>query len=303
MGSRIFLCTDGISNVGVGGIHRKDAENFYKKLGTMAKQKGVIISLIAFEDSVSQIDIIKGMVEISGGDIFRVSPKYILDEAIDFLENKIVASEVEIKININKCMTFRDEEKRDMSNEGSTISKEIGIVTKEKENYFEFKFKPTKILSEINEINFDELNNLVFQIEIKYRKMNGGKYIRVISKNLKVSDDKEKINKQADFNIISALQAQKSAKLASKGDMMQAQAQIHIARNYLYQQQAFNPNNPQIYHQFNMNMNSYNNNLSNNNISNINKMNNNDMLATQIHQFVNISQNRQCIMYNRLNQK
>ena len=371
-GSRIFLCTDGESNVGVGAIHRKNSADFYKKLGNMAKEKGIIISLITFEDSKSQIETLKGMVENSGGDIFRVNPKYILDEVSDFLENKALASEVEIKINLNKSMTFRDEEKSNMSNEDSTISKQLGNITKEKEDYFELKFKHATKLSEINEINFDELNHLIFQVEITYKKKNGGKYIRVITKKLKVSDDKEKINKQANFDIISTLQIQKSAKLAGKGDTMQAQAQIHAARNYLNQQVAYNHNNYQIYNQFNMNMNSFNNNLGMNNMMNMNQgmnmgmmnmnpgmnigmmnmnpgmmnmnpgmmnmnpgmmnmnpgmmimnpgmmnmnpgmmnmnpgmnnmMNNNDMLSAQIHQFANTSQNRQCMMFNRLNQK
>ena len=194
------------------------------------------------------------------------------------------------------------------------------------------------------DINFDELNHLIFQVEITYKKKNGGKYIRVITKKLKVSDDKEKINKQANFDIISTLQIQKSAKLAGKGDTMQAQAQIHAARNYLNQQVAYNHNNYQIYNQFNMNMNSFNNNLGMNNMMNMNQgmnmgmmnmnpgmnigmmnmnpgmmnmnpgmmnmnhgmnnmMNNNDMLSAQIHQFANTSQNRQCMMFNRLNQK
>ena len=276
-GSRIFLCTDGESNVGLGRTYSSDSANFYKKLGNLAKEKGIIISLIAFEDSESQIEILKGIVENSGGDIFRVNPKYILDEVSDFLENKAVASEVEIKINLNKCMTFRDEEKSNMSNGDSSISKKLGNVTREKEDYFEFKFKHAKKLSEINEINFDELNHLIFQIEITYKKKNGGKYIRVISKKLEVSDDKEKINKQANFDIISTLQIQKSAKLAGIGDMMQAQAQIHAARNYLNQQVSYNPNNYQIYNQFNMNMNSFNNNLGMNNMM-YNNMGMNNMM-------------------------
>ena len=370
-GSRIFLCTDGESNSGVGSIwDRENAINFYTKIGNMAKEKGIVISLIAFEDSNSEIDILKNMVENSGGDIFRVNPKYILDEVNDFLENKAIASDVEFKMNLNKCMTFRDEEKNNMSNEDSTILKKIGNITREKEDYFELKFKHATKLSEINEINFDELNHLIFQIEIIYKKRNGGKYIRIITKNLKVSDDKEEINKQADFNIVSTLQIQKSAKLAGKGNMMDAQVQIHVARNFLNQQAMINYNNLQIYNQYNMNMNSFNynlgqnmnmmnnnmrmnnmmnnnmgmynmmnnnmsmNNMMNNNMGKYNMMNNympqnnmmnnympqnnmmnnnmgmnmnmnnmNDMFSAQIHSLSNTSQSRQCVMFNRLNQK
>ena len=81
-------------------------------LQSRAKEKGIVISLIAFEDSESEINILKNMVENSGGDIFRVNPEYILDEVNDFLENKAIASEVEIQMNLNKSMTFRDEEKK-----------------------------------------------------------------------------------------------------------------------------------------------------------------------------------------------
>ena len=52
-------------------------------------------------------------------------------------------------------------------------------------------------------------------------------------KNLRIKDKKEEINKIADMNIISTLQVQKSARLAALGNFMEAQAQIHIARNYL----------------------------------------------------------------------
>ena len=70
------------------------------------------------------------------------------------------------------------------------------------------------------------------------------------------------INKQAKMNIISNLQARKSAKLAEKGNLMEAQAQIHVARNFLNSNSNNNYNNQQIFHQFNRNMNSFHNNMN-----------------------------------------
>ena len=191
IGSRIFLCTDGDSNGGVGSIWKTyEAKNFYTKVGNIAKEKGIIISLITFKDSESSISILKHMVEPTGGDIFRVDPNDIFDEFNDFLENKAIASEVVIKINLNKCMTFRDEEKNDLINDESSIIKKIGNVTKEKESYYEVKFKQSTKLANMTEIDFDQLKNLIFQIEIEYKKKSGGKYIRIITKNLKVSDSR-----------------------------------------------------------------------------------------------------------------
>ena len=345
IGSRIFVCTDGMSNEGIGTIStfsqdREKAIQFYTKVGNIAKEKGIVISLIAFEDCESEIDILKHMIEISGGDIFRVNPKYILDDMNDFLENKAIATDVEIKMNINQCMTFRDEDKKDIINDGSTIFKKLGNVTLEKETYLELKFKEAKKLADMNDINFDELKNLIFQFVITYKNKNEGKYVRVITKQLKISDNKEEINKQANMNIVSTLQIQKSAKLAGAGRLMDAQAQIHIARNFLNNNINF-MNNRLIFNQFNTNMNNFNSSLSMNNMMNsgmnnmmnmnnmmmnnmnnmnmgmnnmmmnnmnnmnmgMNNMMNSDNLSGQIFSLSNTSERRQNMNFNRLNKK
>ena len=269
IGSRIFLCTDGMSNLGIGSLeeNKEKAAEFYTRIGNMAKEKGNVISLITFEDSESEIYILKNMVELSGGDIIRVNPSQILEGFNDLLENNVIASDVEVKLNLNKCMTFRDEEKKDLSNDESTYYKKLGNAVKETETYHELKFKSSSKLAEFNEINFDNLTNLIFQVEIKYKKIDGKRYIRVITQNLAVSDNKEMINKQAKMNIISNLQARKSAKLAGQGNLMEAQAQIHVARNFLNLTKNNNTNNMHVFNQFNRNMNSFNNNMMMNNMN------------------------------------
>ena len=300
VGSRIFLCTDGMSNLGIGDISedREKAKDFYVNIGNMAKEKGIVISLITFEDSESEIEILKNMVEYSGGEIIRVNPNEILDGFNDLLENKTLATDVQMKINLNKCMTFRDQDKKDLTNDFSSLSKKLGNVTRETENYYELKFKHASKLAEMNEIDFDQLKNLIFQTEILYKNVKGGKYIRVITKNLIVSDNKEEINKVANMNIVSTLQIQKSAKLAGKGDLMAAQAQIHVARNYLNRNQFSNMNNQRIFHQFNNNINSFHNNLNSMNNMNYNMMNNNNYMGNMN---MNYNMNNMNMMNNNMN--
>ena len=85
-----------------------------------------------------------------------------------------------------------------------------------------------------------------------------------------MSDDQEMINKQANMNILSTMQIQKSAKIAKEGNLLAAQAQIHVARNYLNRNINLNSNNYIAYNRFNNNMQSFHNNLNN-----MNHMNNN----------------------------
>ena len=284
IGSRIFLCTDGMSNLGVGDIseNREKAIEFYVKIGNMAKEKGIVISLITFEDSESEIDVLKNMVELSGGEIIRVNPNQILDGFKDLLENQAIATDVSIKVNLNKSMTFRDQDKKDLKNDDSSIVKKLGNVTKETETYYELKFKHATKLAEMTDIDFNNLKNLIFQTEILYKNRNGDKCLRIITKNLKVSDNKEEVNKQALFNIVSTMQIQKSAKMAGSGNLMGAQAQIHLARNFLNSNQHYNVKNQNVFRQFNSNMNDFHINLNRMNNNNFmprhyNMMNNNNM--------------------------
>ena len=329
IGSRIFLCTDGMSNLGVGDISadREEAKKFYSRIGDEAKQKGIVINLITFEDSESEIEILMSMVQKSGGEIIRVNPNAILDGFNDLLENEAIASEVQVRLNLNKCMTFRDQEEKDMSNDGSSIVKKIGNATNETETYFELKFKKAIKLSEMKDINFDELKNLVFQCEIIYKKKDGGKYVRIISKNMKVSDNKEEIEKQSNFEIVSTMEIQKSAKLAHAGLFREAQAQAHITRKYLAMNSVKNNSSKETFKLFNNNMNSFNKNIGslhreqlrsvplkffekknsdknnfnnmNNNDNNFNNYNRSDLINEQIFSLSNTSNNRQKMNYKR----
>ena len=314
IGSRIFLCTDGMSNLGVGDISqdREGAKGYYTKIGDIAKQKGIVINLITFEDSESEIEVLMNMVKNSGGEIIRVNPNAILDGFNDLLENEVIASEVEVRMNLNKCMTFRDKEEKDMINDGSSITQKIGNASKETETYFELKFKKALKLAEMKDINFDDMKNLTFQCEIIYKKKNGGKYLRIISKHLKISDNKEEVEAQADFEIISTMEVQKSAKLASEGLYREAQAQAHIARKYLGQNKKISYKNSQTYKMFNNNMNYFNSNLEkindeknrsekdkSYNINNNFSSSNNDDLNEQIFSLSRTSQNRQKMMFQR----
>ena len=271
IGSRIFLCTDGMSNLGVGNIseNKDNAKDFYTKIGEMAKEKGIIINLITFQDSESEIDILMSVVDKSGGEIIRVNPNAILDGFNDLLENEAIASEVELRMNLNKCLTFRDQEEKDLSNDGSTIYQKLGNVAKETETYYEIKFKKAMKLAEMKDINFEELKNLIFQIEITYRNKIGGKYVRVITKNMKVSDNKEEVEKQANYDIITACEIQKSAKLAGQGLYREAQAQAHVARKYLKKNKKVSYESYQV---FNNNMNVFNQNLDYNYKNNMNEV-------------------------------
>ena len=56
-GSRVIICTDGLSNIGIGNLHdlkkgsvsKQETDEFYDRLATFANTNGVTIDLISIE--------------------------------------------------------------------------------------------------------------------------------------------------------------------------------------------------------------------------------------------------------------
>lgn len=57
-GSSIVVCTDGLATIGLGKFGKKynsDSEQFYNKIGAMAKEHGVTVSLISIKGAECNI--------------------------------------------------------------------------------------------------------------------------------------------------------------------------------------------------------------------------------------------------------
>ena len=306
-GSRIFLCTDGCSNLGLGSIssNANKSKEFYIKMGDLAKERGVAISLITFQDSESEIAVLQEMVDRSGGEIIRVNPSEIIEGFSDLLDNKIVATKVAFEINLHQYLTFRNEDKNKLLNNGSSLKKEVGNAAKETEFYYEFKFKKAFKLADMPNINLENSISMPFQAIINYTNGVGDKMQRVITKFLKLNDNKEEVEKQAIFEIISANAMQKAAKLASEGQYTKAQANAQLWRRYMNQNQSKNLSAQTNLMLFNSNFNGFNQNLSNARTTNqIGPMQmqapvSSDEFQQQIHSFQNVSQKRQETYFKR----
>jgi len=80
-GSAVILCTDGLSNVGLGAFDEvqteeqlKKMDEFYERLGELAKNKGVTVSVISIEGEECNIDTLSKISELTGGSVERVNP-------------------------------------------------------------------------------------------------------------------------------------------------------------------------------------------------------------------------------------
>ena len=228
-GSKIIICTDGLANIGLGCLDNiKDNEHqklreFYYDLGLVAKEKGIIVSLITFEGEESKIGILSNLIEQTGGSIVRVKPSSILEEFSNLLSTEVIATDVKLRVKIHKIMSFRNEKKTDLTLNESTLLKTIGNATNETEVYIEYHFKNSEEIAKFNEINLETMKTVPFQSIIEYTTKKGERCIRVITKRLEICSDKQEIEKQANYKILSVNSLQKSSQMAQLGDYRGAQ--------------------------------------------------------------------------------
>lgn len=83
--------------------------------------------------------------------------------------------------------------------------------------------KPVRELLKMLDIDVTEITNFPFQAQIIYTALDGAKCVRVITNLLAISNDRQEVEKDADFEILGMNAIQQSSKLARQGDFFRAQ--------------------------------------------------------------------------------
>jgi hypothetical protein len=249
-GSTIFLRTDGLANKGIGGLEfnnqKEESKKFYKKIGQLANELGIVINLITFKDEESEINILLEMIKESGGDISRVNPEKIIDDFNNILTNKIIGTNTKLTINLNKMLTFKNIDE-DLENDGSTYVKNIGNSKENDEYYFEYKFKSAKKIASYKDIEIEKIKEIYFQVCIEYTNEFNNKIIRIITDKTKISTKKEEIEKNANFDVVMNGIIQKQANLSMQNKINENN--INDWKEYINKQDNINSSTTKIFNQ------------------------------------------------------
>jgi hypothetical protein len=118
------------------------------------------------------------------------------------LNIQVLATQVSLKVKLHKCVEFRNEEENLLSNDKTVLTKDIGNVTRDTEVTFEYRMKPVKELLEMPDIDLEALKKLPVQAQIHYVAKDGAKCIRVLTLNINVSNDRQDLEKNADYDMM-----------------------------------------------------------------------------------------------------
>ena len=240
-GSQVFICTDGLSNIGVGCLEeqkessnpQQDVITFYKQLADYAYSKGVTVNIISIKGEECDLETLSPLYDKTGGNVDVIEPDELKNNFSNILKQEIIATRVVTKIKLHKALEFRNEEDKDLNVERTLLTKDIGNVTEESEITFEYRLKLKEDLDQIEDFDIKKLSTIPFQTIIEYTKLDGMKCIRILTQVQKVTDKIDEAKKNTKIDVLAVNAAQQVSKLAKKGNFREAQAYGMNQKNYI----------------------------------------------------------------------
>lgn len=136
----------------------------------------------------------------------------------------VIATNVEAKVKLHKGLQFRNELDTDLSADKSLLARRFGNTTAETVFTFEYGMKPLSQLLEMMDIDMSTITHFPFQTQIKYTAMDGSKCLRVITKQMETSGEREELNNNVNANLMNRNVVMKGTNMARAGNIRQAQA-------------------------------------------------------------------------------
>jgi len=214
-GSKLMVCTDGQANVGLGLVggkseaEKKHTKEIYEKMGDLAKNNGTTVNVLSIRGDDCCMEFLGILADKTAGAVDIVNPIDLSKVVTNIMNKPILATGVTCTIIGNKKITFLD------SGKNKSVS-EIGNVTTDTDLTFQYKT--------VKPILPDKL--VKFQIRLAYSRPDGAQVLRVISRALPVTDDREKMEENVNAALVAMSTVQRSAALAQRGEYKQARVNL-----------------------------------------------------------------------------
>jgi len=208
-GSQVVLCTDGLANIGIGSFDEvtddeemKKREEVYERIGQYAKSKGITVNIVSIVGDECNLETLSKIAELTGGEVERVDPISLTQNFANILSKPIIASNVVAKVLLHKGLQFRNVDPSLLSQNMSLMVKDIGNVNEDTEHMFEYTLKKISELIEMEDLDLTQIKSFPFQTQITYKALDGSKCIRVITSEQKISNEREEVERVANFDLL-----------------------------------------------------------------------------------------------------
>lgn len=105
----------------------------------------------------------------------------------------VIATNVETRVKLHKGLQFRNELQANLSDDKTILGKRLGNVTADTVFTFEYGMKPISELLNMEDLDMTKITHFPFQSQIEYTALDGSKCLRVISKKLEVTGERDEV--------------------------------------------------------------------------------------------------------------
>ena len=225
IGSKVILCTDGEANTGIGQTNdysSSEGPSFvYNKIGDLALNSGVIVSLVSLYEQDSRLDLLSPCAFKTGGNLVKIDPQNLSGDFSQFLEEKVIGFNCTIAVKLHCAMKFIPTSQADIGMDPSVLVKKLGNVFPTLTFSFEYTLKSPEELKEAK-VNISKLKKLPFQALFSYTGLDKQRYCKVISKTLDVTNNASEAAKNINVNVLSVHSMRKTGELALQGRISEA---------------------------------------------------------------------------------
>ena len=148
------------------------------------------------------LDSLSSLAELTGGKVERVDPTTLTQDFANMLSVKVIATNVDAKVKLHKGLQFRNELAEDLSEDKSLLARRFGNTTAETVFTFEYGMKPINQLLAMEDLDMTTITHFPFQTQIKFTALDGSKCLRVITKQMEVSGEREELNQNVNANLL-----------------------------------------------------------------------------------------------------
>ncbi len=204
-GSQVILCTDGMTNRGIGSKNEEAMKDFCDEMSNLGLTNGVSVSLITIQDTNCGLGFLGSIADKTMGTVNVVNPLELNDQFSKIIDDQIVATNVEVILILHKTLYVRNSEV--LNTRESFVLKKIGNVTKETELTFEFGLRDDAAIDTVNS------NQLPFQLKISYTARDGSKVLRVLTQMMQTTGNRKIAESFTDRTILASHMAQSRSRL------------------------------------------------------------------------------------------
>ena len=215
-GSKVIICTDGLANTGLGSLEPGCSTDFYPRVGLLATEKGVSVSVISIEGDECRLEALMSVTESSGGSVVRVAPENLSEEFANILSEDVIATHVEVQVTLHRALEFRDEDPGLLALQNSRLQKKVGNATNASSFSFNYRLKNEEELRGLG-VEIGNLKAVPMQAVFTYRSLEGMKCMRVISKVQEATFDKQKASQNVKVSMLARCGRREAARFAEQG--------------------------------------------------------------------------------------